>query len=89
LSQITVINPDKLTIHGVSFKEMKTGTLYKLIDEKGNIREVCTIYTRSLSGDMVWFENGRIGTNFIGTNFYEINVRFAEAPRGTEVILRA
>jgi len=40
-----------------NFYEMQSGVLYKVYKTQFE-----TLYTKSLQGDIVWLENGRIGT---------------------------
>ena len=62
---------------GIPAAQMKVGVLYKLFDSTAE-----TVYTRSLQGNTIWFENGfRVGSYEREGNKYVL------APEGTKVIL--
>ena len=52
-----------------NFAEMEHGVFYKVYRQN-----YTTLYTKSLQGDIVWFEEGRIGTHskFVCTEMYKL-----------------
>jgi hypothetical protein len=60
--------------------DLKMGTLYKLAPPD----DYPTVYTLGISGQLIWFEQGRIGVAF-----RDANEKFILAPEGTEVLLKA
>lgn len=74
---IKVINGSK-TPSSLTARDLQVGVLYKQVSVPGNFD---TVYTRSLSGSVVWFDNGKIGTDGDSGYLFEL------APAGTTVIL--
>ena len=73
-------NPKELPRKIITAEEMECGVFYKLVKS-----DYQTIYTKSLSGTLVWFEEGRIGDS--GPCKQNTHREFIVAPVGTSVHL--
>lgn len=76
---VTLLNQKEPKERTFTSAELQVGVLYKFVDALGS--EYATIYTKSLQGSIVWFEEGRVGV------YNDYNVKFRLAPAGTTVTL--
>jgi hypothetical protein len=78
LNAVRIAEPEEIT-----FDKMKQGVLYYVLGDYEQYKdkiEYRTLFTKSLAGTLVWFENG----NRVG-QYPADRRRFIEAPAGTEV----
>ncbi len=80
---IEVYNPNAVVEPYLTKKDLEPGVLYKALDDENNLEPYDTVYTVTLNGDVIWFENpqesvtGRL--NIVDASRY----RFTKAPAGT------
>lgn len=81
---ITVTNPPQLKLYKAS--QLEKGKLYKIRkkDDTEDDTFYLTVYTKSVTGHIVWFEEGRVGV----TKPESVIDDLVLAPEGTEVLLK-
>ncbi len=86
---IDVYNPPPTSEEYITFAEAKVGKLYYILGF-----EKTTVYMKSLSGDIVWFEVGKDRMNCMNDakfstikEEYMTKRKFVEAPQGTFVTI--
>lgn len=81
---VAIINVRLESPKTYSASEMQCGLLYKIVTGQGEISKFDTVYTKTVGGEIVWFEQDRVGLNPASLR---ITDKFVLAPKGTIVTL--